>query len=178
MKRNFIILLAVLTNINAFPQNKDGVFNFKSDKTVPKQAVFIDIFPSLEGVWEGKVGAGLFYERSIHRYFSLVGEANFYTDFDGESAYSFIGHSRMYPFQATLRNIFADIGLGYRRSTLEEDNVHSLDACASVGWKFIIAKGFVIEPNVGYRQSLYTIKGHESQKGGITINLSLGWTFK
>lgn len=144
---------------------------------MPKQAVFIDIFPSLEGVWEGKAGAGLLYERIIHTYFSLVGEANLYTDFDGESAYSFIAHGRVYPFQSTLGNVFADAGVGYRRSTLEEDNVHCLDVYASAGWKFIIAKGLVIEPNVGYRQSLYTIKGHESQKGGITLNLSLGWVF-
>lgn len=177
MKGKLIILLALLANINAFSRNKDNAFNFESDRTMPKQAVFIDIFPSLEGVWEGKIGAGLFYERSIHNCFSLVGEANFYTDFDGESAYSFIGHGRMYPFLATLGNVFADVGLGYRRNTLGEDNVHSLDACTSVGWKFIIANGFVIEPNVGYRQSLYTIKGYESQKGGITLNLSLGWAF-
>lgn len=177
MKRNFIILLALLANLNAFSHKKEDALPVHSDKRIPKQAAFIDIFPSLEGIWEGKAGAGLFYERSIHTYFSLVGEANFYTDFGGESTYSFIGHGRVYPLQATRGKIFTDVGLGYRRSTLEEDNVHSLDVCASVGWKFRLSKGFLMEPNVGYRQSLYTLKGHESQKGGITLNLSLGWNF-
>lgn len=177
MKKSFIITLAFLLSANIFAQSNDSTFNLQSGRTTQKQAIFIDIFPSLEGVWEGKAGAGLFYERSIHNYFSLVGEANFYTDFDDETSYSFIGHGRMYPFQTTIGKAFADLGLGYRRSTLEKDDVHCMDAFASAGWKFIIGKGFIIEPNVGYRQSIYTIKGHEDQKGGITLNLSLGWAF-
>lgn len=64
MKRNFIILLGILANMNAFSQKTDNTFSLKADRTLSKQAVFIDIFPSLEGVWVGKAGAGLFYERN------------------------------------------------------------------------------------------------------------------
>lgn len=177
MKRNFILLFALITGINAFARNDGRALPFRSGRTTPRQAVFVDLFPSLEGIWEGKAGAGLFYERSFHNSFSLLGEANFYTGFNHESACSFIGHIRMYPFRTVLRKAFADAGLGYRRSTLEEDNVHSLDICVSVGWKFVIGKGFLIEPNAGYRQSICTLKGYESQKGGLTLNIGLGWAF-
>lgn len=178
MKTSFIIVvITFLSYTNVFSQNKNEVFNLKPGKTTQNQAVFIDLFPSMEGVWEGKIGAGLFYERYISSYFSLVGEANFYTDFDDETAYSFLGHGRMYPFRTTLGKLFADAGLGYRRSTLEKDNVRCLEISASAGWKFILGKGFIIEPNVGYRQNIHTLKGHESQKGGITLNIGLGWAF-
>lgn len=178
MKRNFIIIaLAFIFCTNSFSQRKENTFNLQTGKTVQKQAVFIDLFPSMEGVWEGKVGGGLFYERYIHPSFSIVGEANVYTDFDDENVFSVYGHGRMYPFQTTLGKLFADVGFGYRRSTLEDDNIRCLEASVSAGWKFIIGRGFIIEPNVGYRRNVYTIKGHESKKGGITLNLSFGWAF-
>lgn len=176
-RRFFIIALIFLSGTNVFSQNNKGVFSLTSGRTAQKQAVFIDLFPSMEGVWEGKAGVGLFYERYIYSYFSLVGEANVYTDFDNETAYSFIGHGRVYPFKTTLGKLFVDAGLGYRRSTLEEDNVHCLDLLASAGWKFLMRKGFIIEPNIGYRQNIHTLKGHEVKKGGITLNIGFGWVF-
>lgn len=178
MKRSsFIIVLVFLSTTNVFSQTNKGAFSLTSGRTAQKQAVFIDLFPSMEGVWEGKAGAGLFYERYIYSYFSLVGEANVYTDFDNETAYSFIGHCRVYPFKTTLEKLFVDVGLGYRRSKLEEDNIHCLDLSASVGWKFLTNKGFFIEPNIGYRQNIHTLKGHEVKKGGITLNFAFGWVF-
>lgn len=177
MKRSFfIIALVFLNSTNVFSQNNKGVFSLTSGKTAQKQAMFIDLFPSMEGVWEGKAGAGIFYERYIYSYFSLVGECNIYTDFNNETAYSFIAHGRVYPFKTALGKLFIDTGLGYRHSTLEEDNIHCLDLSASAGWKFLINKKFIIEPNIGYRQNIHTLKGHESQKGGITLNFSFGWT--
>jgi len=174
----FILVFVFLYSTNTFSQNDKGTLSSTtSGRTAPKQAVFVDLFPSMEGVWDGKVGAGFFYERSICSYFSLAGECNIYTDFNNETAYSFIGHGRVYPFRTALKKLFVDAGFGYRRSTLEEDNVHCLDLSASAGWKFLINKRFIIEPNVGYRQNICTLKGHESQKGGITLNLSFGWAF-
>ena len=71
MKKNLIILLLLLISCeNLFSQN--SYFNLNSGKTAQKQAIFIDLFPLMEGVWEGKAGAGLFYERRISNYFSLV----------------------------------------------------------------------------------------------------------
>ncbi len=180
----FVIFLMLFCE-SLFSQEQNNVFDIKSENTKQKQALFIDLFPLMEGVWEGKVGGGLFYERRMYKYFSFVGEMNFYTDFDDESVYSFAGHSRFYPFQTTIGKLFVNIGLGYRYSTLINreknslinDNIQCLVFFASTGWKFIIGKGFIIEPSIGYRQNIFTFTGHEAQSGGITLNVGIGWAF-
>ena len=132
----------------------------------------------MEGVWEGKAGAGLFYERRISSHFSFVGEVNLYSDFDDETAFSVLGHGRWYPSQTTIGKLFADVGFGYRSSSLVEtviEDVKCLEISGSAGWKFIIGKGFIIEPSVGYRQNIHTFSGRESHKGGITLNIGFGW---
>lgn len=173
-----ILVLSLIVCGNVCAQNR--TFRLKSGKTAQKQAIFIDLFPSMEGVWEGKAGAGLFYERRINSSFSVVGEANFYTDFKDETAYSFMGHGRYYPFKTVVGKLFTDVGFGYRSSSLQEttiEDVKCLEASASAGWKFILGKGFIIEPSFGYRRNIYTFSGDESEKGGVTINLGFGWAF-
>ncbi|MBX9049641.1 hypothetical protein HCH04_15110 [Bacteroides thetaiotaomicron] len=183
MKKNPIILLLLLISCGpVFSQNSsaNSSLNSKSAKIEQKNAVFIDLFPLMEGVWEGKAGAGLFYERQISNYFSIVGEANFYTDFKDETAYSFMGHGRVYPLKTSIGKLFADAGFGYRSSSLIEtviEDVKCLEISASAGWKFIIGNGFIIEPSVGYRQNIHTFSGQESHKGGMTINVGFGWAF-
>ena len=183
MKKHFIILLLSLISFgNAFSQNssRNSTFNLNSGKTSQKQAVFIDLFPLMEGVWEGKAGAGLFYERQVSNYFSLVGEVNLYSDFKDETAFSLLGHGRLYPFKTTIRKLFAVVGFGFRSSSLIEtvvEDVKCLEISGSAGWKFIIGKGFIIEPSVGYRQNIHTFSGQESHKGGITLNIGFGWAF-
>lgn len=182
MKKFYYILsLFLIICGNAFSQigsngSEDVVSHAGSRETV-KQAVIVDLFPLMEGVWEGKIGAGLFYEVQVHRLFSLVTEVNFYTDFDDELMLSALEHWRIYPLGIALNKLFFDIGAGYRKSTLERDNVRCLELSGSAGWRFVMGKGFLIEPSVGYRQNVYTFLGHESKKGGITINVGLGFMF-
>ncbi len=185
MRKYIFPILLILFCETLFSQEQDNVLNIKLDNTKKKQSVFIDLFPLMEGIWEGKVGGGLFYERGIHKYISFVGEINFYTDFDDETVYSLVGHGRFYPFQTTIGDFFVNTGLGYRRSTLINrdrnslinDNIQCLDFFVSTGWKFIIGKGFIIEPSIGYRQNIFTFIGHEVQSGGITLNVGIGWAF-
>ncbi len=185
MRKYILIIFLTLFCKTLFSQEQNNLFNIKSEETKQKQALFIDLFPLMEGVWEGKVGGGIFYERKISKYFSLVGEVNVYTDFDDETAYSFIGHNRFYPFQTTIGKFFINTGLGYRYSTLINrdkeslinDNIQCLELFASTGWKFIIKDSFIIEPSIGYRQNIFTFIGNEIQSGGITLNVSLGWAF-
>lgn len=183
MKKNFtILLLSLISCGNAFSQSSSGskAFDLHSGKTSQKQALFIDLFPLMEGVWEGKAGAGFFYERRVSNHFSLVGEVNLYSDFNEETAFSILGHGRWYPSQTTIGKLFADVGFGYRNSSLVEtviEDVSCLEISGSAGWKFIVGKGFIIEPAVGYRQNIHTFSGRESHKGGITINIGFGWAF-
>jgi hypothetical protein len=181
----FILLLSLISCGTTFSQEtnnslKGGTFNLKSGKTAQKHALIVDLFPLMEGVWEGKAGAGFFYERRLSNYFSLVGEANVYSDFKDETAYSFFAHGRLYPSKTTIGKLFLDTGFGYRNSSLLEtviEDVECLEIVGSVGWKFIMGKGFLIEPSVGYRQNIHTFSGRESHKGGITINIGFGWAF-
>ena len=91
-----------------------------------------------------------------------------------------MGYGRLYPFQTTIGKLFTVVGFGYRSSSLLEttiEDVQCLEISASTGWKFIIGKGFIIEPSVGYRQNIHTFSGKESHKGGITLNIGFGWAF-
>ncbi len=185
MKKYTLVIFLALFCKYSFTQEQKSIFNIKPESTKQKQALFIDLFPLMEGVWEGKIGGGVLYEKRICNYFSLAGEMNFYTDFDDETAYSFIGHNRFYPFQTEIGKFFVNTGLGYRHSTLINrdkksfinDNIECLEFFASTGWKFIIDKGFIIEPSVGYRQNIFTFTGKEAQSGGITLNFGVGWAF-
>ena len=126
------------------------------------------------------MGAGFFYERTISNYFSLVAEVNLYSDFKDETAFTIMPHGRIYPFETTLGKLFADVGVGYRSSSLVEtaiEDVKCIDVSASAGWKFVFGRGFVFEPSVDYRRSVHTFVGKESHPGGITINMAFGWAF-
>jgi hypothetical protein len=179
MKKLFaVILLMFLAFGYAFPQeSNNGLFDLSSGTSKQKQAIIFDIFPMLEGSFEGNFGFGLFYEIKIASYVSLVMEFNTYTNFKKNITYSFIGHGRVYPFETTLDKLFFDAGFGYRRSRWETDNVHALTGSLATGWKFIFDNGFLLEPSIGFWHNLYTISGDTSHKFAPIVGTGLGWAF-
>jgi hypothetical protein len=168
----------VLTFDKIFAQEtKNGLFNLSSGNTSQKQAIILDIFPMIEGSFEGNFGFGLFYEIKIDNYFTAVVEFNIYTDFKNKINYGFIGHGRVYPFKTVLDKIFFDIGVGYNRSIWEDDNVHCLVGSITTGWKFIFGKGFLLEPSLGLWHNLYTFSGETSHNFAPIVGVGFGWGF-
>jgi len=152
---------------------------FSQEKnTSQKFSVMVDIFPAIEGAFEGNTGFGLFFETKINNYFSGVLEFNFYKNLSNKDVnFVVMGHSRIYPFETTIGKAFYDIGIGYRRGKWETDDIHCLIGSLSAGWKFILGKNFVIEPNIGFWNNLFTFKGETANTHAPIVGVNLGAAF-
>jgi hypothetical protein len=181
MKRifTFLVLTVILVG-NTFSQEIDqetDISDFSIGNSLQKQAVYIDLFPMINGLAVGGVGIGIFYEIKLHNYFSVLGETNISGNFQEALMYNIIAHGRVYPFKSTIEKLFFDLGIGYRRRKTEEDNIHSLVGTVKTGWKFILGKGFVLEPGFRIRYNLIKISGNENNDFGINFIIGLGWAF-
>jgi hypothetical protein len=164
MKKVFIIIVFLIVFIgNVFSQQK--------------QAITMDVFPMIEGAFEKNFGFGLFFEIKLNNYIATVMEFNVYTNFKKDITYSFIGHGRIYPLDTAINKLFFDMGLGYRRSKWETDNVHCLTGSLTTGWKFILGKGFILEPSIGAWHNLLTLAGETSHNWAPIVGAEIGWAF-
>jgi len=141
------------------------------------QTIMGDIFPMIEGPFEGYCGYGLFYERRISRVFSALIENNLYTNFKEDITWGVVAHGRVYPFRAAIGGLFFDIGTGYRRNKRDEDNVHCVVSSLTTGWKFIADNGLTIEPSLGAWYNVYTLTGNSSVNLAPIVGLAFGWSF-
>ncbi|MDR0302575.1 MAG: hypothetical protein LBI04_09735 [Treponema sp.] len=169
-KTAFVVLLVGLIFGNVFAQEE---FN-----TPQKFSIMVDIFPAIEGAFEGNTGLGIFFETRINNYFSAVLEFNFYKNLSNSDMNTVvIGHGRIYPFKTTIGKAFYDLGIGYQRSKWETDDIHSLVGSLSAGWKFILGDVFVIEPNIGFWNNLVTFKGESSNPHAPIVGVNMGVAF-
>ena len=104
-------------------------------------------------------------------------EFNVYTNFKENINYGFNTHGRIYPFETTLDKLFLDIGMGYRKSKWELDNVHCLVGSFTAGWKFLFDKGFLIEPSLGFWHNIYTFSGETSHNFVPIVGTGIGWSY-
>ncbi len=169
-KAGFVLLMVGLVLGNAFAQEE-----WNSSQ---RFSVMVDIFPAIEGAFEGNTGFGFFFEARVSNYFSTLLEFNFYVNPSNDD-FNLVamGHGRIYPFKTTIGKSFFDLGLGYRRQKWETDDVHALIVSLSAGWKFILGKGFVIEPNVGFWSNIVEFKGEASTTHAPIVGVNLGWAF-
>lgn len=169
-KTIFVLLLVGLVLGNAFAQNEWN--------TSQRFSIMVDIFPAIEGAFEGNTGFGLFFETRINQYFSTVLEFNFYKNLSNDDLNLVVlAHGRIYPFETTIGKAFYDVGIGYRRGRWDTDNIDVLIASLSAGWKFIVGKGFVIEPNIGFWSNIITFQGEAENTHAPIVGVNLGWAF-
>lgn len=169
-KTAFVALLVALMLGSAFAQEE-----WNSSQ---RFSVMLDVFPAIEGAFEGNTGLGLFFEARINNYFSAVSEFNFYVNPSNDDLNLVaLAHGRIYPFKTTIGKAFYDIGIGYRRGKWEADDVHALIASLSAGWKFIMGKGFIIEPNVGFWSNIVEFKGEAENTHAPIVGVNFGWAF-
>jgi hypothetical protein len=155
-----------------------NVFAQDELNTSQKFSIMVDMFPAIEGAFEDNTGCGLFFETRINNYFSAVLEFNFYKNLSNEDISAVvIGHCRVYPFKTTIGKAFYDIGIGYRRDKWEADDANCLVASLSAGWKFILGKWFVIEPNIGFWNNMFILKGETSDSHAPIVGVNLGVAF-
>ena len=146
--------------------------------TSQKFSIMVDIFPAIEGAFEGNTGFGLFFETRINSYFSAVLEFNFYKNLSNKDLnFVIMGHGRIYPFKTTISKAFYDVGIGYRRGKWVTEDIHCMLVSVSAGWKFIIGKGFVIEPNIGFWNNIFTFKGETSNTHAPIVGVNLDVVF-
>jgi len=146
--------------------------------TSQKFSIMLDLFPAIEGAFEGNTGLGIFFEARISNYFSAVVEFNFYKNLSNEDLNLVaIGHGRIYPFKTTIGKAFYDLGIGYRRGKWETEDIHVLIGALSAGWKFVMGKGFIIEPNVGFWTNIVAFKGEPAVTHAPIVGANLGWAF-
>jgi len=166
----FVLLLISLILGNVFAQEEWN--------TPQKLSIMLDLFPAIEGAFEGNTGFGIFFEARINNYFSAVVEFNFYKNLSNKDVNLVaIGHGRIYPFKTTIGKAFYDLGLGYRRGKWETDDIHALIVSSTAGWKFILWKGFVIEPNIGFWSNIVAFKGEAENTHAPIIGINLGWAY-
>jgi len=154
---------------------------FGEDTSNKEHTVYIDLFPMVNGIVSGGIGLGIGYEHSLGQYFGIGGEFLFVSNFNDVFSYNIIMNGKFYPIQTKIGNLFIDAGLGYRRRKSNfdgaNDDIHCLVGVAHTGWKFILGKGFVLEPGFGIRYDFITFSGDEAFKFGLNILLKIGWTF-
>lgn len=156
-----------------------AVFAQDEQNTPQRFSVTLDIFPAIEGAFEGNTGLGIFFETRLRNNFSLVSEFNFYVNPDNDDInLTAIAHGRLYPFGTTIGKAFYDLGVGYRRGKWEDDDdIYALIITLSAGWKFIVGRGFVIEPNIGFWNNLATLKGEAENTHAPIVGVNFGWAF-
>ena len=166
----FVLIFVTFVFRNTFAQEEWN--------TSQKFSIMVDIFPAIEGAFEGNTGLGLFFETRINEYFSTALEFNFYKNLSNKDLnFVIMGHGRIYPFKTTIGKAFYDIGIGYRRGKWEIEDIHFMLVSLSAGWKFIMGKGFVIEPNIGFWNNIFTFKGEAENTHAPIIGVNLGWAF-
>lgn len=172
----FILMCSLIGRVFA-QENQEKVL-YPYQESTQKQSILIDIFPAIEGAFEGNTGIGMFYERKINSYFSSLIEFNFYSNLSNDDLnYVIMAHGRVYPFKTTLGKSFYNIGIGYRSSEWEDNETTFLLLSLSAGWKFIVGRGFVIEPNVGFWANIMTLSGEPSVTHAPIIGINFGWAF-
>jgi hypothetical protein len=151
------------------------------EKSTQKYGIMVDLYPMINGITSGGIGLGFLYENYLNQYFSVVGEINFYTNFDKTIAYNILAHGRLYPLKTSIEKLYTDIGIGYRRRKSDydgsTDDIHSLIGIAKVGWKFKIGNNFFFESGLGVRYNIYVFNGKENYNFGFNIPLVAGLTF-
>jgi hypothetical protein len=196
MKKSiFALTLAVcIAGGGAFAQG--GLFDLTSGPSPQKSAIFVDVGPLLTGLFLGGFGAGLGYEFRVANNLSVMVHGDFIVP--GIVNYKIFmfdidPHVRWYFFNTTISKFYADVGLGYGLFSASYDSptnpaddwdgsVHYFNLMASLGWKFIIGPGFVLEPWVGasYGLSLASSVGAEYSAVGndiLSYGVNLGWAF-
>lgn len=168
-KVTFVLLLGCLILGNVFTQEE-----FNSSK---KFSVMVYFFPAIGGLFENSTGLGLFLETRINNYFSAVLEFDFYKSFsNNDLKLLVVGHGRIYPFKTTLEKAFYDFGIGYRNDKWKTDDITALVMSLSAGWKFVLGKGFVIEPNIGFWNNMVIFSGETENTHGPIAKINFGWT--
>ncbi|GHT79514.1 hypothetical protein FACS1894130_08440 [Spirochaetia bacterium] len=187
----------------------DGLFDLKSGPTEQKNTVFVDVGTFFTYLIAGGFGGGVGFERSFGDSFSGLIHAAAggytYTAYLGNTpsafAFQIDVHGRWYFFKTALDKLFLDVGLGYdfysytnkytdidywtgERETVDAGyNTSALTISPMLGWKFILGKGFVIEPAFGYTIGIGldspTIYGGATTYSAsrFNIGLGLGWAF-
>lgn len=172
----FIVMCSLIGSVFAQENQEKAVYPYL--ESTQKQSIMIDVFPVIEGAFEGNTGIGIFYERKMNSYFSSLIEFNFYSNLSNDDLnYVIMAHGRVYPFKTALGKSFYNIGIGYRNSKWENNETTFMLLSLSAGWKFIVGRGFVIEPNVGFWANLMTLSGKASVTHAPIIGVIFGWAF-
>jgi len=152
MKKLLVVLLFVIFAVNAYGDEMDN----------NNHSIMFDI------KWNTLVflNFGLSYEHRLLENFSLYYHADVITllvfnamGFNTEL------HSRWYPLNNELKNLYFCLGLGYGRVV----GNNQLNIVSRIGWKSL-REGLITEPFIGYT---YSPRGFSQ----CYIGISSGWSF-
>ncbi|MDR2490167.1 MAG: hypothetical protein LBD20_02055 [Spirochaetaceae bacterium] len=149
-----VILLSFLPSLSFSQEGPENVFAINLGYLIPSR------------IYQFDIGLGFWYERYIMEYFTIGADVGYrYTkvidEFDVHSA-SIVPHFRCYPLGSATSGFFIGLGTGYTFEYLKILDIgisnHIVYLIPNLGYKFIFAERFMVEPSIGYKLNYYIVK--------------------